>query len=72
MLKNNKKSATYTNTVYSRYIVIGGVQTMELRYKWERDISGDCHEQKSRSIFQRIVSEAFVCLVANSACRQWI
>ena len=27
------------------------------RYKWERDISGDCHELKSGSIHQRVVTE---------------
>ena len=32
------------NTVYSRYIVVGGVQAMVPRYNWERDISGDCHD----------------------------
>ena len=33
----------YQSTVYSRYITVGGVQAMVPRYKWERDISGDCH-----------------------------
>ena len=61
-------------TVYSRYIVVCGVQAMVPRYKWERDISGVCHEPKSGSIFQHIVSDngAFVCLAANSAYRQQI
>ena len=55
--------------MYSRYIAVGGVQAIVPRYKWERDISGDCHEPKSGSIFQCIVSDngAFVCLAANSA-----
>ena len=59
-------------TVYSRYIAVGRVQAMVPQYKWERDISGDCHEPESGSIFQRVVSDtgAFVCLAANSACRQ--
>ena len=62
------------NTVYSRYIAVGGVQAMLPRYKWERDISGDCHEPKSGSIFPCVVSydRAYVCLVANSARRQRI
>ena len=62
------------NTVYSRYIAVGGVQAMLPRYKWERDISGDCHEPKSGSIFPCVVSydRAYVCLVANSASRQRI
>ena len=62
-----------TNTVYSRYIVVGGVQAMVLRYNWERDI---CHEPKSDSILhlQRIMNDngAFVCLATNSARRQLI
>ena len=37
-------------TVYSQYIAVGGVQAMVPRYKWEHDISGDCHEPKSDSI----------------------
>ena len=43
-------------------------------YKWERDISGDCHEHKPGSIHQRIVSDngAFPCLAVNSAHRQRI
>ena len=59
-------------TVQARYIAVGGVQAMVPRYKWERDISGVCHEPKSGSIFQRVVSEngTFVCLAANSARRQ--
>ena len=62
------------STVYSRYIAVDGVQVMVPRYKWERDISGVCHEPKSGKIFQRVVSDngAFVCLAANSACRQQI
>ena len=64
----------YLYTVYSRYIVVGGVQAMVLQYKWERDISGDCHEPKSGSIFQRVVNDngSVVSLAANSACRQRI
>ena len=45
------------------------------RYKWEREISGDCQEVlKSGSKLQHVVSDngAFACLVANSACRQGI
>ena len=59
-------------TVYSRYIAVGGVQAIVPRYKWERDISGVCHEPKSGSIFQRVVSDngAYVGLAANSAHRQ--
>ena len=62
------------HTVYSRYIAVGGVQAMVPRYKWERDISGVCHEPKSGSIFQRVVSDngAYVGLAANSARRQRI
>ena len=62
------------NKVYSRYIAVGGVQAMVPRYKWERDISGVCHEPKSGSIFQRVVSNngAYVGLAANSARRQRI
>ena len=43
-------------------------------FEWERDISGVCHEPKSGSIFQRVVSKngSFVCLAANSARRQRI
>ena len=50
------------NTVYSRYIAVGGVQAMVLRYKWEHDISGDCHEPTSDSIFWCVFSDngAFV------------
>ena len=61
-------------TVYSRYIAVGGVQAMVPRYKWERDISGVCHEPKSGSIFQHVVSDngAYVCLAASSARRQRI
>ena len=61
-------------TVNSRYIVVGGFQAMVPRYKWEHDISGNCHEPKSGSISQRVVSDngAFVDLAANSAHRQWI
>ena len=44
-------SKSSQNTVYSRYIAVGGVQAMVPRYKWERDISGDCHEPKSRPSF---------------------
>ena len=63
-----------THTVYSRYIAVGGVQAMVPRYKWERDISGDCHEPKSDSILQRVMNNngAFMCLAANSARRQLI
>ena len=64
----------WISTVYSRYIAVGGVQAMVPRYKWERDISGDCHEPKSDSILQRVMNDngAFVCLAANSARRQLI
>ena len=38
------------------------------------DILGDCHEPKSGSIFQRVVSYngAFACLMTNSECKQCI
>ena len=64
----------FHGTVYSRYIADGGVQAMVLRYNRERDISGNSHEPKSGSIFQRVVSNngAFVCLAVNSARRQRI
>ena len=64
----------HIGTVYSRYIAVGGFQAMVLWYKCERDISGVCHEPKSGSIFQRVVSDngAFVCLAANSARNHWI
>ena len=67
-------SLTRASTVYSRYNAVGGVQGMVPRYKWERDISGHCHEPKSDSILQRFMNDngAFVCLVANSARRQLI
>ena len=50
------------NTVYSGYVAVGGVQAMVLRYKWEHDISGDCHEPTSESIFWCVFSNngAFV------------
>ena len=62
------------DTVYSRYITVGGVQTTVQQYKWECNLSGDCHEPKSGSILQRVMSAdgAFVCLAANPACRQRI
>ena len=61
-------------TVYSRYIAVGGVQAMVPPYKWEPDISGDCHGPKSGSILQRIMSDngAFGCLAAYPARRQRI
>ena len=61
-------------TVYPRFIAVGGVQAMVPRYKWERDISGNCHEPKPSPIFPRVVSDdrAFVYLGANSARRQQI
>ena len=51
------------DTVYSRYIAVGGFQAMVPRYKWELDISGDCHEPQSGSIFWRVMSNngAFAC-----------
>ena len=44
------------------------------QYKWERDISGDCHEPKLGSIFQSVVSDsgALACLATNSAHMQGI
>ena len=39
------------NTVLARYIAVGGVHGKVPRYKWECDISGDCHEPKSRPSF---------------------
>ena len=62
------------HTVFSRYIAVGGVQAMVPWYKWERDISGDCHEPKSGSILQRIMSDngAVGCLAAYLARRQRI
>ena len=64
----------HTCTVYSRYITVGGVQAMVLWYRWERNISGNCHEPKSGSIFWRVVGDngAFACFTANSGPRQWI
>ena len=35
------KIKSFPGTVYSRYIVVGGVQAMVPRYKWEHDIPGD-------------------------------
>ena len=69
---NPSSALRYTYTVYSRYITVGGVQAMVPPYKWERDISGDCHEPKSGSIFWHIVGDngAFACFAANSALRQ--
>ena len=63
-----------STTVYSRYIAVGGVQAMALWYKWERDISGACHEPKSGSIFQRVLGDngAIAYLAANAAHRHQI
>ena len=44
-------------TVYSRYILVVGVQGMVLRYKWECDISGSCQKATSCSLFQRDMSD---------------
>ena len=44
-------------TVYSRYIVVVGVQGMVLRYKWERDISGAYQKATSCSLFQHDMSD---------------
>ena len=60
--------------MYSRYNAVSGVQAMVLRYKREHDISGNCHEPKSGSIFREIVIDngVFACLAANSVCKQRI
>ena len=63
LMEDKGTHLSYTvNTVHSRYIALGGVQARVPRYKWERDISGVCHEPKSGSIFQRLVCDngAFV------------
>ena len=51
LCQGHSLSDTWPDTVYARYIAVGGVQAMVLRYKWERDILGDCHEPKSRPSF---------------------
>ena len=77
VLQNHSRILKYQNkisTVYSRYIAVGGVQAMVSWYKWQGDISGDCHEPKSDSILQHVMNDngAFVCLAANSTRRQLI
>ena len=73
-MHGGRKGRAEAYTVYSRYIPIGGVQPMVPRYKWERDISGDCHEPKSGTIFQCVLSDngAIAYLAANAARGQMI
>ena len=54
---------TFSNYSVLSIYRVGGVQAMVPRYKWERNISGDCHEPKSDSILQRVMNYngAFVC-----------
>ena len=44
---NWNKDIQQHHTVHSQYIAVGVVQAMVPRYKWERDISGVCHEPKA-------------------------
>ena len=48
-------------------------KTKLLQYKREHDISGNCLEPKSGSIFQEIVSDngVFACLAANLVCKMY-